>query len=343
MKRAKRLETLGDYRRVARESLFDHRLPVYKPLEENEKSPYHAVRAGLIHSRDLIFCSRNKTLCEQIWDNIAFLGTEYEMKNLYLFECVRLMEFSIKYNDVQSVDGSVQNWPEQPPGANIRVFTSAGVSYLEAASNFLSELGHYIVRILQNVHLRYTKGSGTIRGPVDFLRKTDTVDTLHVYPIADITIITWFDGILAWMQEKVPQNEYSQFAVEAEFNSAFRQLDSEWNTWKTPGGIGKQGPSDSRVDWKDEAPGYIKNKEAIELANQRGREHNVETLIDLDANRLNKLLRSCRGRHIKYMSRTKPPRGKVCQRDFLQYITKLIEQEKRIQDEAEKRVVKRLS
>ena len=76
------------------------------------------------------------------------------MKNLQLFHCIKLMEFAIAYAEVQSIDELLKNWPERP-NVNATVFTSAGISFLEAAFSSVSELGHRIVGILQNVYKHY--------------------------------------------------------------------------------------------------------------------------------------------------------------------------------------------
>jgi len=229
MKKMQRLKTLGDYRRAAKDSLFS---PDLSP-EIKSTSPYDAIIIALFHSRRLIDFSRANTPEALRWADIYFDQTPSVMINLELFYAVKLMEFAVTYGQVQSIDELLPNWPERPD-ANIRVFTSPGLSFLEAAFGFVLGVGSSIILILEDAYGEYRKeGNGFDWDPFNFLRKHPKVDDLEINPEPDIIIKTWFDNIVKQMQSGFPESDYSSATVEAEFNSMHMQLEYERNN-QTP-------------------------------------------------------------------------------------------------------------
>ena len=130
-KKRQGLKTLGDYRRAAKESLYEIGLrvhlrqvadlrkagkdslneidlPVHLPQDKKSTSPYDAIKTALFHSRHLIYLSRAEFPRECDF-GICFPGTKYEMRNLPLFHCIKLMEFAVTYKDVQSAGELFQN------------------------------------------------------------------------------------------------------------------------------------------------------------------------------------------------------------------------------------------
>jgi DNA-binding MarR family transcriptional regulator len=227
MKKAQGLKTLGDYRRAAKESLFGLSLPPQK----TSTSPYVAIKTAMVYIRGLISYSRYSNLLTDPWDLICFPNTEYEMKNKELFYSIKLMEFAIKYQGVQSIYELYPNWPKRTD-ANISVFACAGISYLEAAFDFVREWGRDIIGNLQNPYMKYRKESNIVRGAYDFLNNTPRVDDLEINPIPDTIIKTWFDDIVKGTQRWIEVNDLSKLKVDKEFNSLNKQLEHEWNRWK---------------------------------------------------------------------------------------------------------------
>lgn len=221
MKKPQGLRTLGDYRRVARESLFGLELPP----DNKSTSPYDAVKTALVYSRHLISFSRADIPEKDWWLATYFIGEKYEMRNVQLFYAIKLMEFAITYEEV-SFKELVPNWLERPD-ANARVFTVAGLSYLEAAFEFVRGLGRDVISILQKPYMKYRKESNIIRGAYDFLGNSPQVDELEINPVPDIIIKTWFDEILQGMRWGFPESEYPDRRVDTEFNSTFKQLEYE--------------------------------------------------------------------------------------------------------------------
>ena len=228
MKKEQGLKTLGDYRRVAKDSLFSLELSP----ESNSASVYDAINTALVLSRWLIADSRAYKTELIIWGGICFPKTKYELKNLGLFYCIKLMEFAITYNSEESINDLLQNWPKRPD-VKASVFASAGISYLEAAFSFVQELGGDIISLLQNAYKRYTKEGNVIyRDPFKFLDKTPTVDNLLINPVPDIIIKTWYDSILVETRKCFPKNQFSRQTLEAEFNQIHKQLEHERDVWK---------------------------------------------------------------------------------------------------------------
>ncbi len=242
MKKKQGLKTLGDYRRVAKDSLFD----IFLPPESKSTSDYDAIKTALWHSRNIINCSRSNFSEGDWWSSIYYPDTKYEVINskLYpdtkyeilnptLFECIKLMEFVKKYHE-QSIDELYPDWRERAD-ARIIFFTSAGLSSLEAAFDFVRRLGSYIINVLQEAYCKYKKECNIkYQSPVIFLSKTPAVDDLEINPVPDIIIKTWFDDIVTGMRSGFPKSDYSRDKVQAEFNSMERQLEYEWNTWNKP-------------------------------------------------------------------------------------------------------------
>ncbi|MBP7051601.1 MAG: hypothetical protein KBE65_11345 [Phycisphaerae bacterium] len=77
----------------------------------------------------------------------------------------------------------------------------------------------------------------------------------------------------------------------------------------------------NRVDWNPSDPSYYTNTDAIADAHKAGNDHEIEDLEQLNPDKLNKLLRSHRGRTVRFMSREKPPfRGRVHKDDWHKYL-----------------------
>ncbi len=226
------LKTLGDYRRAA----HDPRCALSLYPEGKNGSPYETLKIALMCGRHLISISR-ANLPEKNWWFCTYLpGTEYEMSNPELFYCVELMEFANTYIEFQSFEKLFPGWPKRAD-ANIRVFTSAGLSYLEAAFSFVRELGGDIILGLQNAYKKYRKEGNIIYwDPIKFLTETPTVDDLEIRPVPDTIIRTWFGDIVNGTQKWIQESNISRFNVEAEFNSIEKQLEYERNTWKKPPG-----------------------------------------------------------------------------------------------------------
>lgn len=223
------LKTLRDYRKVARDSLYDLGI-----IPKNKSTSfYDAIKTALINIKNIIICSRSKVAIDCVWDAVILPNSKYEMRNLQLFHCIKLMEFAITYREVRAIDKLAQNWPKRPD-VNAMVFTSAGISFLEASFNYVCKLGSSIILILQNAYKKYNREGNIIyRDPFKFLTKTPSVDDLKINPEPDIIIKTWFDSIIEEIQEDFPENEFSYNTIEAKFNSIQKQLEYEWNSWSS--------------------------------------------------------------------------------------------------------------
>ncbi len=227
MEKEQGLKTLGDYRKAARDTLFDRGLI---PKSES-KSFYDAIKIALLNCRELITYSRSDLSIAGLWDAIILPHTKYEMRNPPLFDSIKLMEFVITYRHVKFIDDVYKNWPVRPD-VNAMVFTSAGMSFLEAAFRFVFEMGCDIIGILQNAYREHIREGNIIyASPFKFLDKTPSVDDLKINPLPDIIIRTWFDEIMEGVKKEFPENEFSHHKLTAEFNLVKRQLEYEWSIW----------------------------------------------------------------------------------------------------------------
>lgn len=221
------LKTLGDYRRTAKNSLFN---PGLKP-NNKDASFCDAIKTALSNCRGLIIQSRIDPSIPGTWEGIIYPNSKYEMRNLPLFDSIKLMEFAITYK-TQSIEQLFPNWPKRPD-VKASVFTSAGISYLDAAFKFVHEMGHDIIYILQNAYNEHGKaGYVTHLNPFIFLNKTPTVDNLEINPVPDVIIKTWYDEIIKGVRGWFPENQYPKQRLEAEFNQTHTQLEYEWDVWK---------------------------------------------------------------------------------------------------------------
>jgi len=228
MKKPHGLRTLGDYRRAAHDPRFAFSL--YP--EGKNGSPYEALKIALSCVRNHIGISRANLSEENWWRSTCFLGTEYEMSNPQLFDCVKLMEFANTYKGFQSFERLFIGWPKRPD-VNARMLDHAGLSYLEAAFGFVRESGGDIILRLQNAYKKYRKEGNIIyRDPIKFLSETPTVDDLEIRPVPDIIIRTWFADIVKGTQKWIQENNISRFNVDAEFNSIKKQLAYEMGLWE---------------------------------------------------------------------------------------------------------------
>ena len=99
MKKTQGLQTLGDYRKAAKNSLFS---PTVRPTSKSTEA-YDAIKTAVDCTRQLINFARTVHLQTDPWDPIWFGDSEYAMKNPQLFDAIKLMEFAIKYQDIQSI------------------------------------------------------------------------------------------------------------------------------------------------------------------------------------------------------------------------------------------------
>lgn len=99
----------------------------------------------------------------------------------------------------------------------------------------------------------------------------------------------------------------------------------------------------NRVNWNESDPSYYPNKEAIADAQKAGNDHEIEDLKSLDADKLYKLLRSSRGRMVRFMSQKKPPRGKVHQADWHKYLQMRIGEQARFEKAVEEQVTEQVN
>ena len=222
--KSKGLITLGDYRRVARQSLFSHGFSKSKST-----SMYDAVCVALSNIPTLLVeAYMNKSEIEQ-WGVIWRSGTEYEMNNEPLFRCVKLMELAVLYSDQNKRDKVFQNWPKRPD-KDIKVFTSVGLSYLEATFDFVEERGRDIIHSLQNAYILHlnSKGKrGVFTGPIEFLSNTPEIDKLRILQEPDPIIKAWYNRILATLRTGFPSSEYTPSRREVEFKDIYKQLEYE--------------------------------------------------------------------------------------------------------------------
>lgn len=227
MTNAKQLITLGEHRKIANDLLYFH--SDYK--ESKNVSNYDALKYALSNIKFLISSFRSEIVIEGIWRTYNLLKTKeanYKIRNLLLFDIIKLMEFSIAYKGKTTEEifpGMLKR-----PDAKAVVFTNAGISYLEAAFNFTNELGKGIILNLQSAYKKYKKESRIVYSdPFKFLINTPTIDDLVVNPEPDVIIKTWFEKTITSFQKEFPEQEYSQHKVAAEFNSVAKQIEYEWN------------------------------------------------------------------------------------------------------------------
>jgi len=97
----------------------------------------------------------------------------------------------------------------------------------------------------------------------------------------------------------------------------------------------------NRVHWNDGDPTFITNTEAMKMAKKTGCDNDMDDLQSMNLDRLKKLLRSPRCM-IRYMSKTKPPRGRVHKGDFEAYLNNCVAEKKRIDQAVERETIRRL-
>ena len=228
------LKTLGDYRRIAKQTLFTPLLPIYGKTIPQSTSIYDAVSVALRNIYVLIAESQmNKPEVEQ-WGTLWFPGTKYEMNNEPLFRCVKLMELAIYCKNQKTRDKAFQGWLERPD-KDIGVFTSVGFSYLEAALDYVEERGRDVIYSLQNayiLHLNRKGVSGVFTEPMKFLSKTPEIDKLQIWHEPDPIIKVWYNRILAALRKGFPSSEYTSSILEKEFKTIYLQLEYEFDVWK---------------------------------------------------------------------------------------------------------------
>ncbi len=227
MKNAKELITLGEHRKIASDLIYFH----WDYKETKHVSDYDALRFALSNIEYLIFSFRSTLVIDGIWRTYNLLKTKeanYKVRNLLLFNLIKLIEFSIAYKG-KTIEEIFPGMLKRPDVKAV-VFTNAGISYLEAAFNFANELGKGIILNLQSAYKKYKKESRIVYfDPFKFLIKTPIIDDLVVNPEPDIIIKTWFEKTITSFQKEFPEQEYSQHKVEAEFNSVAKQIEYEWN------------------------------------------------------------------------------------------------------------------
>lgn len=227
------LKTLGDYRRIAKQTLFTPLLPIYGKTIPQSTSIYDAVSEALRNIYVLIAESRmNKSEVEQ-WGVLCLPGTKYEMSNEPLFRCVKLMELALYYNiHSKAKDKVFQSWPKRPD-KDITVFTSVGLSYLEAAFDYVEERGREIIYALKDVYRRHNDaGRIDYINPFAFLNKTPEVDKLVFMPNPNDTAKAWYNQILDCLRTHFPAREYTSSILEKEFKTIYKQLEYEFDVWK---------------------------------------------------------------------------------------------------------------
>jgi hypothetical protein len=96
----------------------------------------------------------------------------------------------------------------------------------------------------------------------------------------------------------------------------------------------------NRVEWNDKDKNYYSNKEAIDDAKKIGRNHAISELTDLDYDKLKRLLRQpdC---PIRYMSLTRPPRGRIHKNDWHNYLNGKVKENRKFEDAVERETKKR--
>ena len=222
-----RLQTLSDYRRVAKQTLFTSSFPIYGVVVPESTSIYDAVREALRNLQNLIWEAQvNKPEIEQ-WGATWFPGTECELNNMPLFNCVKLMELAIFYSEQKKKDEAFKGWLKRPD-KDIRVFTSVGLSYLEAAFDYVEERGQEIICCLKNSYRKHNDaGRIDYLDPFMFLNKTPEVDTLVFMPNPDITVKAWYNRILDCLRRHFSASEYTSPRLEVEFKAIYQQLEYE--------------------------------------------------------------------------------------------------------------------
>jgi hypothetical protein len=170
---------------------------------------------------------------------------------------------------------------------------------------------------------------------LDLLRRCD-----RLYGLGDHTHrrLDWIGG--EW--ERFPQgyptiwDSLADVEVLADLERCLGQVDGETASERV------KSQESNRVPWNESDPAYYPNKNAIADANKAGTDHDTKDLRDLNPDKLNKLLRSRRGRTIRFMSREKPPRGKVHRNDWHKYLQRLIGDQNAFEEAVEEAVTNRL-
>lgn len=204
------------------------------------------------------------------------------------------MEFTVTYQKVRSFEELFPNWHKRPD-RNINFFTSDGLSYLEAAFDFVCDLGKGIILALQSACKKHRKVKGMYLSPFKFLNKTPTVDDLKINPVPDIIIKAWFNNIVKEMQSWIQENGLSKLNVEKEFNRMGRQLEYEWKETKdkpTKPKVKKNLnslpdlPSDTNLGVEDDVKNYKEKIEPINLTkpNKWWNFENLKRLREIDSN-----------------------------------------------------------
>lgn len=127
---------------------------------------------------------------------------------------------------------------------------------------------------------------------------------------------------------------WGMMSEDFEFEALRRWLEQAGET------VGLRWPNERPWDKSD--PAYYSNTEAIRDANKAGTDHDTNDLRGLNPDKLNKLLRSRRGRTIRFMSRKEPPRGKVHRSDWHEYLQRLIGDQNAFEEAVEEAVTNRL-
>lgn len=149
-----------------------------------------------------------------------------------------MMEFAVTYAEVRSIYELFPGWRND---ANANMFDSAGLSYFEAAFDFVRKDGFAIVTHLQNAYRKHRKKGPGLFSVITFLNKTPALDDLQINPEPDIIIKEWFATIGERIQKWIQENALSPLNVEKEFNKINRQLEYEWKAPKEPQGEAGQG------------------------------------------------------------------------------------------------------
>ncbi|MFC1635161.1 hypothetical protein ACFL5Z_09985 [Planctomycetota bacterium] len=224
MKELDKLKTLEDYRLLARDPLFDRSLF----SKRKNAPPYYCVENALNCSRLLIQISRSDIAAQKNSWKLFGYWTQYQIRNSALFDCIKLMEFALAHKG-QRIHELFPNWPAYR-GSNIKVFTSPGNSYLEAAFGFVCELGSIIIGRLRETYQKHTKRSKNYFNPFTFINNTPAVDDLRINPEPDIIIKEWFDRILKGVRGKYPENRFPD--LQEEYKAIGFHLKDELNLWE---------------------------------------------------------------------------------------------------------------
>jgi len=86
---------------------------------------------------------------------------------------------------------------------------------------------------LTDTYLDGTKESSISPPPSIFLNKSHKLDDLKINPEPDIIIKTWLAKSLKWMQRRFPESLFPDIILEEKFNPIFKQIEHEWNHWKS--------------------------------------------------------------------------------------------------------------